>query len=151
MVRTVVMFFIAGRSLAQPVPAKAKTKAETPALAALHAIDEYEASLEAFLPYFNTAEFEKREKASPYKAQKRRADLSLDRVADKDLHTDLDILLADTIGLWIQSTGLVADPKDKGLSKAIAEFHSNRDLVSTEIATGKRGLLHDAITNRYQK
>jgi hypothetical protein len=144
-----VMFIIAGRALAQPVPAKTKT--EPPALAALHAIDDYEASLEALLPYFATATFEMREKASPYKAQKRRAELALDRVSDRDLHRDLNTLLDDTRGLWIQSTGLVADPKDKGLSKAIAEFHSDRNLVSTEIATGKRGLLHDAITKRYHK
>ena len=134
---------IAGAALAQPAPAKTTTtKAEPPALAALHAIDAYAASAEAVVTHCGAADFPQRDEASPHRAKKRRAELALEKVKDKDLHHDLDILLNDIMDFWIQCMGRVTNPKDTGVTKAIAVFHSERELVATEIITGQRGLLH---------
>jgi hypothetical protein len=128
-----------------------KVGAEPPALAALHAIDNYEASLEAVLSHAGQPDFEQRVKASNHEAKLHRARLARDRVSDPDLHASLDVLLQEAGGLWLKSMNLALDPKDKRYSNAIAEFHADRNLVANEIATGQRGLLRDAILTRYQK
>ena len=128
-----------------------KAGAEPPALAALHAIDGYEASLEAVLSHAGQPDFEQRVKASNHETKLRRARLARDRVSDPDLHASLDLLLEEAGDLWLKGMGLVLDPNDKRYSNAVAEFHADRNLVASEIATGQRGLLHDAVLKRYQK
>ncbi|HEY2170327.1 MAG TPA: hypothetical protein VGJ30_11925 [Candidatus Angelobacter sp.] len=128
-----------------------KAGAEPPALVALHAIDDYEASLEAVLSHAGEPDFEQRVKASNHKIKLHRARLARDRVSDPDLHASLDLLLEEASDLWLKSAWVVLDPKDKRYSDAVAEFHADRNLVASEIATGKRGLLHDAVLKRYQK
>ena len=117
-------------------------------MAALHAIDDYEASLEAVLSHAGQADFEQRAKTSNHEAKLRRARLARDRVSDPDLHTSLSFLLQEAGDLWLKGMGLVLDPNDKRYPNAIAEFHAHRNLVATEIATGKRGLLHEAVLKR---
>jgi hypothetical protein len=129
----------------------AKAKAEPPALAALHTIDGYEASLEAVLSHAGQPDFEQRVKASNHEAKLHRARLARDRVSDPDLHASLDLLLQEAGDLWLKGMSLVLDPKDKSYSNAVAEFHADRNLVASEIATGKRGVLRDAVLTRYQK
>jgi hypothetical protein len=129
----------------------AKAKAEPPALAALHAIDDYEATLEAVLSHAGQPDFEQRVKASNHETKLRRARLARDRVSDPDLHASLDLLLEEARDLWLKSMSVVLDPKDKSYSNAVAEFHADRNLVASEIATGKHGLLRDAVVTRYQK
>src|SRR5438270_5299137 len=85
---------IAGISLAQQSPAKAAQK--TPALAALHAIDAYEASLETWVPYGDKDDFAEREKASGHQAKLERARQALEKVPDLVLRSDLNSLLTDT-------------------------------------------------------
>jgi hypothetical protein len=46
---------------------------------------------------------------------------------------------------------LLFKPKDTTLSIAIANFHSDRALVETEIKTGQRGLLRAAVLKRLDK
>ena len=70
--------------------------------------------------------------------------LARDRVSDRDLYASLDFLLQEAGDLWLKAMNLILDPKDKRYSSAVAEFHADRNLVANEIATGKRGLLHDA-------
>jgi hypothetical protein len=140
---------MAGRAPAQTSPAKAK--ADPPALAALHAIDTYEASLEAALSHARQPDFEQRVKASNHEIKLRRARLARDRVSDPDLQASMDLLLEEAHDLWLKSASLILDPKDTTYSNAIAEFHADRNLVASEITTGKRGLLHDAVLQRYQK
>jgi hypothetical protein len=140
---------IADSAPAQTSPAKIKT--EPPALAALHAIDEYEASLETWVPYTGQDDFEEREKASGHKAKQERAIEALASVSDPELHNDLNILMTDTSLILNAGMGLLLDKNDKSLPKRMAEFHSDRNLVATEIATNKHGLLRDAVLKRYQK
>jgi hypothetical protein len=139
---------MAGSAPAQTSPAK--VKAEPPASAALHAIDAYEASLEAALSHARQPDFEQRVKASNHEIKLRRARLARDRVSDPYLHASLDLLLEEAHDLWLKSMHVILDPKDTTYSNAVAEFHADRNLVASEIATGKRGLLHDAVLQRYK-
>jgi hypothetical protein len=140
---------IAGIALAQQPPAKAET--ETPALAALHAIDAYEASLETWVPYADQADFEEREKASGHQAKLERARRALEKISDLALRNDLNILLTDTQFIILAGTKLALDPSDKSFPTAVAQFHADRNLVATQITSGKRGLLRDAILERSHK
>jgi hypothetical protein len=140
--------FITSPALAQTSPAKAK--AVPPAVAALHAIDDYEATLEAVLSHAGQPDFEQREKASNHEVKLHRARLARDRVSDPDLHASLDLLLQEAGDLWLKGMSVILDPKDKSYSNAVADFHADRNLVASEIATGKRGLLHDAVLQRYK-
>jgi hypothetical protein len=138
---------IAGSALAQQSPAKA----ETPALAALHAIDAYEASLETWVPYGDKDDFEQREKSSGHQAKRERARRALEKVSDLVLRSDLDSLLTDTQIIIVAGAKLALDPRDKTFATAVAQFHADRDLVATQITSGKRGLLRDAILERSHK
>jgi hypothetical protein len=140
----------AGVALAQPSPAKAK--AQPQALAALHAIDDCEASLEAQSSHIGKDDFEEVVKKSPYKAKLQQAHTAVDKVSDPDFRRDLNILLTDVqYGVVNGGMGSIIDGNDKSLKKAEAEFHSDRDLVATEINTGQRGLLRDAVLKRNRK
>ena len=145
----VAVSIIAAGAPAQTSPAKIKT--EPPALAALHAIDEYEASLETWVPYTGQDDFEEREKASGHKAKQQRALEALARVSDPELHNDLNILMTDTNLILNAGMGLLLDKSDTSLPKRMAEFHSDRNLVATEITKGEHGLLRDAVLKRYKK
>lgn len=140
---------IAGSALAQQPPAKAAT--ETPALAALHAIDAYEASLETWVPYGDKDDFAEREKASGHQAKRERARQALEKVPDLSLRNDLNILLTDTQIIIVAGAKLALDNNDKSFSVAVAQFHAERDLVATEITSGKRGLLSAAVLERSHK
>jgi hypothetical protein len=140
---------IAGSALAQRSPAKAET--ETPALAALHAIDAYEASLETWVPYADKADYEEREKASGHQAKRERAGRALEKVSDPALRSDFNSLLTDTQFIILAGAKLALDPSDKSFPTAVAQFHADRDLVATEITSGKRGLLRDAMLERSHK
>ena len=140
---------IAGIALAQQSPAKAET--ETPALAALHAIDAYEASLETWVPYADKADYEEREKASGHQAKRERARRALEKVSDLALRSDFNNLLTDTQFIILAGTKLALNPSDKSFPTAVDQFHADRDLVATEITSGKRGLLSNAILERSHK
>lgn len=140
---------IAGSALAQQSPAKART--ETPALAALHAIDTYEASLETWVPYGDKDDFEQREKASGHQAKRERARQALEKVPDLSLRNDLNVLLTDTQIIIVSGAKLALDQSDKSYPTAVAQFHAERDLVATEITSGKHGLLSAAILERSHK
>jgi hypothetical protein len=139
----------AGVALAQASPAKAK--AQPQALAALHAIDACEANLEADLSHADKDDFQEVMENSAYKTKLLQAHNAVEKVSDPDLHRDLGILL-DDVAYGVSNAGvgaIIGDPNS--LKKAVAQFHSYRDLVAAEINTGERGLLHDAILKRNQK
>ena len=140
---------IAGSALAQQPTAKAQT--ETPALAALRAIDAYEASLETWVPYADKADYEEREKASGHQAKRERAQRALEKVSDPALRSDLNSLMTDTQFIILAGAKLALNQSDKSFSTAVAQFHADRNLVATEITSGKRGLLSAAILERSHK
>jgi hypothetical protein len=143
----ILVLLIPGIALAQPRSAQEKARA----LAALHAADDYEASVEAVLAHIDDDDFVDREKASPHKTKLHQARLARDRVSDKDWNADIDVLLDSAVGLW---TDAIPKPIRKGddiLPAALARWHSDRDLVATEINTGQRGLLLEAIRKRVHK
>jgi hypothetical protein len=140
---------ITGTAMAQPAPTKAK--AEVPAMAALHAIDEYESTLEALLSHIREPNFEALKKRSDHEAKLHRAVVARDKVTDPSLHTNLDILLEEATDYWMESSSLLFNPKDTALSTAITNFHSDRALIETEITTGQRGLFRAAFLKRLDK
>jgi hypothetical protein len=141
---------VTGIALAQtPSP---KAQAASPALAALHAIDGCEAGLEAELSHIGKDDFQEVVKNSAYKAKLQQAHDAVDKVTDQDLQRDLNLLLMDVeYGVTNAGTGLIIDKNDKGLAKAEAIFHSDRELMAAEITTGKRGLVRDAVLKRNTK
>lgn len=140
---------IAGSTPGQTSTAKTNTNAQ--ATAALHAIDACEANLEADLSHAGKDDFQEVIKNSTYKTKVQQANDAVEKVADPDLHRGLGILLNDVVyGVSNAGVGaIIGDPNS--LKKAVAEFHSHRDLVAAEINTGKRGLLRDAVLKRNQK
>jgi hypothetical protein len=144
------ILIIAGSAPAQT--SSAKTKTQPQAMAALHAIDACEANLEADLSHIGKDDFREVSQHSTYKAKLQQAHNAVDKVSDPDLHRDLRILLTDVeYGVSNGGMGSIIDRNDNSLKKAEAQFHSDRDLVATEIATGKPGLLRDAVLKRNQK
>jgi hypothetical protein len=142
---------IAGSTPAQTAPAN-KAKAQPQATAALHAIDACEANLEADLSHAGKDDFQEVIKNSTYKTKLLQAHNAVDKVSDPDLHRDLSILLTDVeYGVSNAGIGAIIDRKDTGLKKAEDQYHSDRDLVATEITTEKPGLLRDAVLKRNQK
>jgi hypothetical protein len=141
---------VTGIAVAQtPSP---KTQAASPALAALHAIDDCEANLEADLSHIGKDDFQEVAKNSTYKAKLQRAHDAVDKVADEDLQKDLNLLLMDVeYGISNAGMGLIIDKNDKSLAKAVALFSSDHDLMASEIKTGKHGLVRDAILKRNTK
>ncbi len=140
---------IAGNAAAQTSPAKANSQPQ--ATAALHAIDACEANLEADLSHAGKDDFQEVIKNSTYKTKLLQARNAVEKVSDPDLHRDLGILL-DDVAYGTYNAGvdaIIGNPNS--LKKAIAEFHSDRDLVAAEINAGKRGLLRDAVLKRNQK
>lgn len=140
---------ITGSARAQTSPAK--TKAQSQAMAALHAIDACEANLEADLSHAGKDDFQEVIKNSAYKTKLLQAHNAVEKVSDPDLHRDLGILLND-VEYGVSNAGvgaIIGDPNS--LKKAEAQFHSDRDLVAKEITTGKPGLLRDAVLKRSQK
>ncbi len=140
---------ITGSAPAQTAPAKAKSQPQ--ATAALHAIDACEANLESDLSHAGKDDFQEVIKNSTYKTKLQQANDAVEKVSDPDLHRDLGILLND-VAYGVSNAGvgaIIGDPNS--LKKAVAEFHSDRDLVATEISTGKRGLLRDAVLTRNHK
>jgi len=141
---------IAAYAAAQTPPAK--PLAQTQATAALHAIEACEANLEADLSHIGKDDFQEVAQHSAYKTKLQQAHNAVDKVSDPDLHRDLNLLLMDVeYGVSNAGMGAIIDRNDSGLKKAEAQFHSDRDLVATEIATGKSGLLRDAVLKRNQK
>ncbi len=138
-----ILTVVRNTGIAVAQPAAKTTPAQASAVVALQAIDAYEAEVEAVLSHnLEDADFEERERTSPHKAKLRQAMSALNKVSDKDLHTDLDILLEDANSLWIRASRSNLDPDSKRRSaEALAEFHSERDIVATEVSTGQRRLL----------
>jgi hypothetical protein len=138
---------VTGVALAQtPSP---KKQAANPALAALHAIDDCEANLEADFSHIGKDDFEEVAKNTTYKTKLQRAHDAVDKVTDADLQRDLNLLLSEVeYGLTNASMALIIDKNDQSLARVEATFHSDRELVATEIATGKRGLVRDAVLKR---
>jgi len=135
---------------AQTSPAKSNANAQ--ATAALRAIDACEANLEADLSHAGKDDFQEVIKNSSYKTKLLQAHNAVDKVSDPDLHRDLNILLMDVeYGVSNAGIGAIIDRKDTGLKKAEDQYRSDRDLVATEITTGKPGLLRDAVLKRSQK
>lgn len=146
-IRSLIVLALAatGIALAQTAPKKAPNQA----LAALHAIDKCEASLEEQLSHAGKDDYQEAVNRSPYKAQLQQAHNAIDKVTDADLQTDLNLLLNDVeYGTSNAAIDIIVDKSTKSLEKAKAAFSSDRDLVATEINTGKQGLLRDAILKR---
>jgi hypothetical protein len=141
---------VTGIALAQtPSP---KAPAASPALTALRAIDDCKANLEADFSHIGKDDFQEVAKNSTYKAKLQKAHDAVDKVTDEDLHRDLNTLLMDVeYGISNAGVGLILDKNDKSLEKEKATFRSDRELVVTEINTGERGLLRDAILKRSKK
>ena len=146
-IRPLVVLALAFTGVAWTQPAPTKTPNQ--ALVALHAIDKCEASLEEQLSHAGKDDYQEAVNRSPYKTQLQQAQDAINKVTDADLQRDLNILLTDVqYGISNAAIDIIVDKSTKSLEKEKATFRSDRDLIATEINTGKRGLLRDAVLKR---
>jgi hypothetical protein len=114
---------------------------QSSAVAALRAIHDYEASVEAVVSHSLDKDFLEIERASPHKAKLSQAKTVLDKVTDQDLRKDLGILLEEAVNLWVSGIPTAVDPGNKGFARAAARYQSHESVVITEVDTGQLGLL----------